>query len=320
MFQFAKFEKSKERRLATELGYGFPIGDPWITGGISPWPFASKSVLPSQCPDIHPMHSFRSPLASHRLHKLRKPESKSYGKGIGWDDSIYGPKCHSISKWGGTAMPKPFEKVSQFLIHVHRLRANNCPWLPQMSLQMIFSSRDQISQCHILIRDRSLRAQLKAYHADEKRSVHNVHSLGRHFPSKRNQTGLVKVERRRSCYMVHSIKSIAGVSQRRRSSSYRIGIGTKISNRIGTGINILKMLFIKPSKAYFVSTEERGSGKPSQMTNKICSEEFITNDEARRGISPEEGEEGTLSSSKLLSPYEEEFWKDNNLYRWSDLC
>ncbi|KAI3666345.1 hypothetical protein L1987_89151 [Smallanthus sonchifolius] len=31
MFQFAKFEKSKERRLATELGYGFPIGDPWIT-------------------------------------------------------------------------------------------------------------------------------------------------------------------------------------------------------------------------------------------------------------------------------------------------
>ncbi|KAI3758168.1 hypothetical protein L6452_05720 [Arctium lappa] len=33
MFQFAKFEKSKERRLATELGYGFPIGDPWITDG-----------------------------------------------------------------------------------------------------------------------------------------------------------------------------------------------------------------------------------------------------------------------------------------------
>ncbi|KAL5072120.1 hypothetical protein RYX36_023007 [Vicia faba] len=30
MFQFAKFEKSKERRLAAELGYGFPIGDPWI--------------------------------------------------------------------------------------------------------------------------------------------------------------------------------------------------------------------------------------------------------------------------------------------------
>jgi hypothetical protein len=25
MFQFAKFEKSKERRLATELGYGFPV-------------------------------------------------------------------------------------------------------------------------------------------------------------------------------------------------------------------------------------------------------------------------------------------------------
>ncbi|KAK4414730.1 putative mitochondrial protein [Sesamum alatum] len=73
MFQFAKFEKSKECRLAMELGYGFPIGDPWITDGISPWPFASESVVPSQCPGIHPMHSFRSctPLASHRLHKLR---------------------------------------------------------------------------------------------------------------------------------------------------------------------------------------------------------------------------------------------------------
>ncbi|GKB50586.1 hypothetical protein Tco_0901339 [Tanacetum coccineum] len=31
IFQFAKFEKSKERRLATKLGYGFLIGDPWIT-------------------------------------------------------------------------------------------------------------------------------------------------------------------------------------------------------------------------------------------------------------------------------------------------
>ncbi|KAG4906792.1 hypothetical protein JHK82_055439 [Glycine max] len=77
---------SKERRLAAELGYGFPIGDPWITDGISPWPFASESVLPSQCPGIHPMHSFRSCtqtnecanaafasipclFASHRLHK-----------------------------------------------------------------------------------------------------------------------------------------------------------------------------------------------------------------------------------------------------------
>nr|GEX87774.1 putative mitochondrial protein [Tanacetum cinerariifolium] len=44
MFQFAKFEKSKERRLATELGYGFPIKDSWITDSISPWPFASESV------------------------------------------------------------------------------------------------------------------------------------------------------------------------------------------------------------------------------------------------------------------------------------
>ncbi|KAL2963003.1 hypothetical protein AAZX31_17G176900, partial [Glycine max] len=65
--------KSKERRLAADLGYGFPIGDPWITDGISPWPFASENVLPSQCPDIHPMHSFRSctqtNFISHRLHK-----------------------------------------------------------------------------------------------------------------------------------------------------------------------------------------------------------------------------------------------------------
>ncbi|KZV17587.1 hypothetical protein F511_22331 [Dorcoceras hygrometricum] len=60
MFQFAKFEKSKECRLATELEYGFPIGDPWIKDGISPWPFASESVLPSQCRGIHPMHSFQS--------------------------------------------------------------------------------------------------------------------------------------------------------------------------------------------------------------------------------------------------------------------
>ncbi|KAI5671163.1 hypothetical protein M9H77_11527 [Catharanthus roseus] len=63
MFQFAKFEKSKDRRLATELGYD----------GISPWPFASENILPSQCPGIHPMHSFRCctlcKLASHRLHK-----------------------------------------------------------------------------------------------------------------------------------------------------------------------------------------------------------------------------------------------------------
>ncbi|KAL1299047.1 hypothetical protein AAHE18_18G079500 [Arachis hypogaea] len=67
MFQFAKFSKSKERRLAAKLGYGFPIGDPWITDGISPWPFASESVLPSQCPGIHPMHSFRSCYTSDTL-------------------------------------------------------------------------------------------------------------------------------------------------------------------------------------------------------------------------------------------------------------
>ncbi|GJZ73988.1 hypothetical protein Tco_0638134 [Tanacetum coccineum] len=60
-----------ERRLATELGYGFPIGDPWITDGISSWPFASESVLPSQCPGIHPMHSFRS-CADNRPPMLEK--------------------------------------------------------------------------------------------------------------------------------------------------------------------------------------------------------------------------------------------------------
>ena len=60
MFQFAKFEKSKERRLATKLGYSFPIRYPWITDGITTWPFAFESVLPSQCPGIHPMHSFWS--------------------------------------------------------------------------------------------------------------------------------------------------------------------------------------------------------------------------------------------------------------------
>jgi hypothetical protein len=36
VFQFAKFEKSKERRLATELGYGFSIGNPRITDALSP--------------------------------------------------------------------------------------------------------------------------------------------------------------------------------------------------------------------------------------------------------------------------------------------
>ena len=76
MFQFAKFEKSKERRLATELGYGFPIGDPWITDGISPWPFASESVLPSQCPGIHPMHSFRS-CTKYTEHQPNLDETKS---------------------------------------------------------------------------------------------------------------------------------------------------------------------------------------------------------------------------------------------------
>ena len=60
MFQFAKFEKSKERRLATELGYGFPIGDPWITDGISPWPFASESKRPSFSMPGHPSNAFFS--------------------------------------------------------------------------------------------------------------------------------------------------------------------------------------------------------------------------------------------------------------------
>jgi len=42
------FKKSKERRLATELGCIFMIGDPWITNALSPpWPFASESKCPS---------------------------------------------------------------------------------------------------------------------------------------------------------------------------------------------------------------------------------------------------------------------------------
>ena len=86
MFQFAKFEKSKERRLATELGYGFPIGDPWITDGISPWPFASESVLPSQCPGIHPMHSFRSCTKVHwRPTQSRRKKEKRYRI---WSDDL----------------------------------------------------------------------------------------------------------------------------------------------------------------------------------------------------------------------------------------
>jgi hypothetical protein len=43
MFQFAKFEKFKERRLAIELGYNFMIVDPWITNALpfpaTPMPF-----------------------------------------------------------------------------------------------------------------------------------------------------------------------------------------------------------------------------------------------------------------------------------------
>jgi hypothetical protein len=94
MFQFAKFEKSKERRLATELGYGFPIGDPWITDGISPWPFASESVLPSQCPGIHPMHSFRSCThgavhwtpTQYRFKKERIATTKTTSNYINWGE------------------------------------------------------------------------------------------------------------------------------------------------------------------------------------------------------------------------------------------
>ncbi|KAH6777224.1 hypothetical protein C2S51_008536 [Perilla frutescens var. frutescens] len=112
MFQFAKFEKSKERRLATELGYGFPIGDPWITDGISPWPFASESVLPSQCPGIHPMHSFRS------CTRLLRIGYTSFGAGengresgfqlLGLDHQIataveIGPACSSRKRKGALA-------------------------------------------------------------------------------------------------------------------------------------------------------------------------------------------------------------------------
>ncbi|KAF8364954.1 hypothetical protein HHK36_031395 (mitochondrion) [Tetracentron sinense] len=71
MFQFAKFEKSKERRLATELGYGFPIGDPWITDGISPWPFASER--PSFSMPGHPSNAFFS---------IQYENDREFGKGI----------------------------------------------------------------------------------------------------------------------------------------------------------------------------------------------------------------------------------------------
>ena len=92
MFQFAKFEKSKERRLATELGYGFPIGDPWITDGISPWPFASESVLPSQCPGIHPMHSFRSCTKVHWTPtKSRLKKEEKYP----WTDAL-SLECYNL--------------------------------------------------------------------------------------------------------------------------------------------------------------------------------------------------------------------------------
>ncbi|EYU43472.1 hypothetical protein MIMGU_mgv1a0228661mg, partial [Erythranthe guttata] len=59
--------------LSTELGYGFPIGDPCITDRISAWAFASESYLPSREREIRRVRSFRSctQLASHRLHKLQ---------------------------------------------------------------------------------------------------------------------------------------------------------------------------------------------------------------------------------------------------------
>ncbi|KAK4414755.1 hypothetical protein Salat_2582400 [Sesamum alatum] len=62
-----------------------------------------------------------------------------------------------------------------------------------------------------------------------------------------------------------------------------------------------RIVHILLSGRYSVAAEE--------VIEKICSEEFITNDEARRGTSPEEGEEVTPSSSQLLRPHEEEFWK-----------
>ena len=102
MFQFAKFEKSKERRLATELGYGFPIGDPWITDGISPWPFASESVLPSQCPGIHPMHSFRSCTQQENecalAQRLSKAQSLACSLRIGYTSGTLNTNPISIQK------------------------------------------------------------------------------------------------------------------------------------------------------------------------------------------------------------------------------
>ncbi|BBN00578.1 hypothetical protein MPTK1_2g00390 [Marchantia polymorpha subsp. ruderalis] len=50
--------KTHHTNATLPLGYGFPIGDPWITYDISPWRFAFESVHTSQCLGIYPMHYF----------------------------------------------------------------------------------------------------------------------------------------------------------------------------------------------------------------------------------------------------------------------
>ena len=55
---------------------------------------------------------------------------------------------------------------------------------------------------------------------------------------------------------------------------YREGIGTNISNRIGTGINICKIIFIEPSKAYvtFLSPVRKPhGGKKTIPIEKVLS-------------------------------------------------
>lgn len=54
-FQFVKFEKFKQCKLAMELGYGFPIGEPWITDDISPWPF-EFSIAIGTAAWLHPIY------------------------------------------------------------------------------------------------------------------------------------------------------------------------------------------------------------------------------------------------------------------------
>ena len=59
IFQFVKFEKSKEHRLATKLGHGFSIGGPWITNGTHHGLLPLKASILLNAPKIHQMHFFK---------------------------------------------------------------------------------------------------------------------------------------------------------------------------------------------------------------------------------------------------------------------